>query len=65
MRKTVVENHAIPVPTLGVQQDLVAEIDAEQALVAASRELISRFEKKIQAVLARVWGEDAPAPKDA
>ena len=35
----------------------VAEIKAEQALVAANRELIARFEKKIQATLARVWGE--------
>jgi hypothetical protein len=30
------------------------------ALVAANRELITRFEQKIQATLARVWGE-APA----
>ena len=34
------------------------EIEAEQALVAANRELIARFEKKIQATLTRVWGED-------
>ncbi len=27
--------------------------------VAADRELIARFEKKIQATLARVWGKDA------
>ncbi len=37
---------------------IVAEIEAEQALVAANRELITRFEKKIQATLARVWGEE-------
>ena len=37
---------------------LITEIEAEQALVAANRELIARFEKKIQATLARVWGED-------
>jgi len=40
---------------------LVAEIEAEQALVAANRELIARFEKKIRATLACVWGEDKPA----
>lgn len=41
------------------QQAIVAEIKAEQALVAANRELIARFEKKIQATLARVWdGEE-------
>jgi restriction endonuclease S subunit len=46
----------IPLPPLATQQAIVAEIEAEQALVAANRELIARFEKKIQATLARVWG---------
>jgi type I restriction enzyme M protein len=49
----------IPLPPLATQQAIVAEIEAEQALVNANRELITRFEKKIQATLARVWGEDA------
>jgi len=35
---------------------IVAEIESEQALVTANRELITRFE--IQATLARVWGEE-------
>ncbi|MBW6496330.1 MAG: N-6 DNA methylase, partial [Burkholderiaceae bacterium] len=47
----------IPLPPLTTQQAIVAEIEAEQALVAANRELIARFEQKIQATLARVWGE--------
>jgi len=47
----------IPRPPLATQQAIVAEIEAEQALVAANRELIARFEQKIQATLARVWGE--------
>ena len=34
-----------------------SKVKAEQALVAANRELIARFEKKIQATLARLWGE--------
>ena len=46
------------------QQAIVAEIEAEQALVAANRQLIARFEKKIQATLARVWGEDEPVPAE-
>ncbi|MDF7805883.1 hypothetical protein P4E94_00440 [Pontiellaceae bacterium B12219] len=29
----------------------------EQALVAANRELIARFEEKIKQTIARVWGE--------
>lgn len=52
----------IPLPPLATQQAIVAEIEAEQALVAANRELITRFEQKIQATLARIWGEEAACP---
>jgi type I restriction enzyme M protein len=38
---------------------IVAEIESEQALVAANHELIERFEKKIQVTLARICGEEA------
>jgi type I restriction enzyme M protein len=51
----------IPLPPIATQQAIVAEIEAEQALVAANRELITRFEQKIQSTLARIWGEAAPA----
>jgi type I restriction enzyme M protein len=50
----------IPLPPLIAQQAIVAEIEAEQALVAANRKLITRFEKKIQATLGRIWGDQAP-----
>ena len=60
MRKTTVEAHSIPLPLLSTQQQIVVEIEAEQALVAANRELIDRFGKKIQASLARVWGKAEP-----
>ena len=33
------------------------EIEAEQALVNANRQLIARFEAKIKATINRVWGE--------
>lgn len=55
----------IPLPPLAIQQTIVSEIEAEQALVAANHELIDRFENKIQATLNRVWGEDQPAPAEA
>ena len=54
----------IPLPPLATQQTIVAEIEAEQALVAASRELIARFEKKVQATLARVWGDETEGNKE-
>ena len=50
--------HRIPLPPLAIQQAIVAEIEAEQALVAATRELITRFEQKIQGTVARVWGDE-------
>jgi len=52
--------YPIPLPSLATQRAIVAEIEAEQALVAANRELITRFEQKIQATLARIWGEEVP-----
>ena len=58
-----VRDFKIPLPPLEVQQAIVAEIEAEQALVDANRELITRFERKIEAAIARVWGgaEEAAA----
>jgi type I restriction enzyme M protein len=53
----------VPLPPLASQQAIVAEIEAEQALVNANRELIARLEKKIQATLARVWGEETEGNK--
>jgi len=49
----------IPLPPLAEQQAIVAEIEAEQALVNANRELITRFEAKIQTTLSRIWGDVA------
>jgi hypothetical protein len=35
---------------------IVAEIEAEQALVNANRELIRRMDAKVKAAIDRVWG---------
>ena len=50
------KEHSISVPPLDVQRAIVAEIEAEQAIVNGNRELISRFEKKIDGAVSRVWG---------
>ena len=50
-----VKRFKIALPPLKTQQVIVSEIEAEQSLVAANRELIERLKKKIQAVIARVW----------
>ncbi|MEI6377461.1 MAG: N-6 DNA methylase, partial [bacterium] len=46
----------VPLPPLAEQQTIVAEIEVEQVLVNANRELITRFEAKIQTTLSRIWG---------
>lgn len=61
LNSEIVRGVTIPLPPIETQQAIVAEIEADQALVAANRELITRFEQKIQATLARVWGEEAPS----
>lgn len=58
----IVEGIPIPVPPLATQRAIVKEIEAEQALVNANRELIRRMEAKIKACIDRVWGGDAPPP---
>ena len=47
----------LPLPSLATQKSIVAEIEAEQALVNANRKLIERFEKKIRAGVGRVWDD--------
>lgn len=55
----------VPLPPLAIQRAIVAEIEAEQTLVASNRKLVERMEKKIQATLARVWGEEELAEAEA
>ena len=53
--------NSIPIPIphdTDILQSVIAELKSERALVDANRDLIKRFEKKIQAVIGRVWGEE-------
>ena len=40
---------------IATQHAIVTEIEAEQTLVAANRELIPSFEAKIKTTIDRVW----------
>ena len=51
----------ISLPDLPTQRAIVAEIEAEQSLVNANRELVRRMEAKIKAAIDRVWGTANPA----
>jgi len=47
----------VPLPTLDFQHQIVAQIDKEQELINANKQLIDLFEKKIKDRIAKVWGE--------
>ncbi len=47
----------IPVPDIDVQNEIVTQIEKEQALVNANKQLIEIFEQKIKDRIAKVWGE--------
>lgn len=51
-----VSSYMIPLPTIELQQQIVIQIEKQQSLVNANRELISIFEQKIKDRIAKVWG---------
>ena len=53
-----VENFQIPVPPMDVQKEIVAEIELHQTEICRLNSAIAAQQGKIQATLARVWGED-------
>ena len=65
INQRIVERIPIPLPPIATQQHVIAEIEAEQALVAANRALLERFEKKISEAIDRVWGGAEPDTVEA
>jgi type I restriction enzyme M protein len=49
------ENILIPLPPLVTQQSIVAQIEKEQDLVDANKQLIQIYEQKIKSKIAEVW----------
>ncbi|MBE7733270.1 N-6 DNA methylase [Devosia faecipullorum] len=47
----------VPLPDYDIQQSILIDIEAEQEIVRGNRDLEARFQKKIDAAIARVWGE--------
>ena len=47
----------IPLPEIETQRQIVAQIEKEQELVNANKQLIEIFEQKIKDRIAKVWGE--------
>jgi len=47
----------IPLPSIEIQQKIIAQIEKEQKTINANKELITIFENKIKDKIAEVWGE--------
>ncbi len=47
----------IPLPSLEIQQEIVAKIEAERALVKSAKKLIEIYEQKTKAVINKLWEE--------
>jgi len=52
-----VREQKIPVPSIDIQRQIVAQIEKEQELVNANKQLIEIFEQKIKDRISKVWGE--------
>ncbi len=55
---TKLKLYKIPLPPLEVQEQIVAEIEAEQKIVNANKELMEKMEKKVEAKISEVWGDE-------
>ena len=55
--QTTVYRLQIPLPPLSIQQEIVAQIEAEQEMVNANKKLIEIYEQKIKDKIGEVWGE--------
>ena len=47
----------IPLPPIETQKTIVEQIESEQKIIDANKELINIFEKKIEEKIGEVWGE--------
>ena len=47
----------IPLPSIETQRQIVAQIEKEQKLTNANKQLIEIFEQKIKDRISKVWGE--------
>ena len=56
-RNDVYLRYKIPLPSIEIQQKIVARIEKEQNIIDANKELIKIFENKIKEKIAEVWGE--------
>lgn len=64
LSQDILRRLVVPLPPLSIQREIVAELEAERALVEANRALIARMEQKLAAKLAEIWGAPFIAPSE-
>ncbi|MBA3284896.1 MAG: hypothetical protein H0U27_07535 [Nitrosopumilus sp.] len=52
----------LPLPPIETQRQIVAQIEKEQTLVNANKQIIEIFEQKIKDRIAKVWGGEKSQP---
>ena len=58
LNSEIVRGVKIPLPPLSIQKQIVAEIEAEQRVVNSNKELMEKMQKKVEAKIGEVWGEE-------
>jgi len=58
LNSALVRSVGIPLPPLEVQHQIVASIEKEENVVKSCRNLVSIYEAKISATVARLWGRE-------
>jgi restriction endonuclease S subunit len=53
-----VKSTLIPFPPIETQRKIITQIEKEQELVNANKQLIKIFQQKIKDRISKVWGED-------
>jgi type I restriction enzyme M protein len=51
----IIRDIIVPVPPINIQQQIVAQVEVEQALIESSRHLVEVFTKKIQDKIVEIW----------
>lgn len=54
----VIKQIKIPIPSIEIQQKLVAEMEEEQKIIDSNKYLIELMNKKIQTKINEIWGEE-------
>lgn len=57
LSQEILNDIVIPVPPIETQRQIVSQIEKEQALVNANKQLVEIFEQKIKDRITKVWGK--------